>query len=397
VRRRRVVVTGLGAVTPVGNDVAATWRALLDGRSGGAPITKFDAEKFAVRFACEVKDFDAGLYMDRKEAKRADLYAQYAMAASVQAMQDAGFADGTGPAAGFDPLEFGVVIGSGIGGLRTMEEQHGTYLAQGPRRISPFFVPMFISDIAAGIVSMRFGLKGPNFATVSACSTSAHAMGVAARAIEHGEADLMLAAAARRRSRRWPSAGSRAWARSPRATTAPPPRRARSTRRATASCSGRARASWCSSCSSTRWRAARGSTPNSPGTRPPATRTTSPAARRARGLQRAMRRALKDAGVAPEEVDYVNAHGTSTPLNDPNEAKAIRAVFGDHADRLAVSSTKSATGHMLGAAGVVEAIACAKAIQEGCIPPTINHATPDPEITLDVTPNTPRERPCAWR
>jgi 3-oxoacyl-[acyl-carrier-protein] synthase II len=160
VRRRRVVVTGLGAVTPVGNDVAATWRALLEGRSGGAPITKFDAEKFAVRFACEVKDFDAGLYMDRKEAKRADLYAQYAMAASVQAMQDAGFADGTGPAAGFDPLEFGVVIGSGIGGLRTMEEQHGTYLAQGPRRISPFFVPMFISDIAAGIVSMRFGLKG---------------------------------------------------------------------------------------------------------------------------------------------------------------------------------------------------------------------------------------------
>jgi 3-oxoacyl-[acyl-carrier-protein] synthase II len=394
VRRRRVVVTGLGAVTPVGNDVAATWRALLDGRSGGAPITKFDAEKFAVRFACEVKDFDAGLYMDRKEAKRADLYAQYAMAASVQAMQDAGFADGTGPAAGFDPLEFGVVIGSGIGGLRTMEEQHGTYLAQGPRRISPFFVPMFISDIAAGIVSMRFGLKGPNFATVSACSTSAHAMGVAARAIEHGEADLMLAGGSEAAVTPMAIGGFASMgalsARNDSPATASRPFDATRDGFVLGEGAGvvvlelleHAVARGARIYAELAGYAATGDAYHLTG---------QPDAHE--GLQRAMRRALKDAGVAPEEVDYVNAHGTSTPLNDPNEAKAIRAVFGDHADRLAVSSTKSATGHMLGAAGVVEAIACAKAIQEGCIPPTINHATPDPEITLDVTPNTPRKRP----
>ena len=186
--RRRVVVTGLGAITPVGNDVATTWQSLVGGVSGGAPITRFDASGIKVRFACEVKGFDAGLYMDRKEARRADLFTQYAMGAAVQAMADAGLAEG-----GYDPNETGVIIGSGIGGLGTMEDQHSVYLQSGNRRISPFFIPMYIADIAAGVVSMRFGAKGPNFATMSACATSAHAIGEAFRTIRYGDADVMLA------------------------------------------------------------------------------------------------------------------------------------------------------------------------------------------------------------
>ncbi|HEX4934325.1 MAG TPA: beta-ketoacyl synthase N-terminal-like domain-containing protein, partial [Gemmatimonadaceae bacterium] len=186
--RRRVVVTGLGAVTPVGNDVATTWRALVAGTSGAGPITKFDASHFKVRFACEVKGFDPGHYMDRKEAKRNDVYAQYALAASVQAMEDAGLAEG-----GFVPEDTGVIIGSGIGGIRVFEEQHDVYRERGPGKISPFFIPMFISDMAAGIVSMRYGAKGPNYGTVSACASSAHAIGEAFRAIQYGSADVMIA------------------------------------------------------------------------------------------------------------------------------------------------------------------------------------------------------------
>ena len=186
--KRRVVVTGLGAITPVGNDVATTWSALLEGKSGAGPITKFDASGFAVRFACEVKDFDPYAYMDRKEAKRADAFTQYAVAAAVQAMRDAGF----GEATGYDPDRTGVIVGSGIGGLQTFEEQHDTYRERGPTKISPFFIPMFISDIAAGIVSLQFQAKGPNYATVSACATSAHAICDAFRTIQYGDADVMI-------------------------------------------------------------------------------------------------------------------------------------------------------------------------------------------------------------
>src|SRR5918999_230495 len=186
--KRRVVVTGLGAITPVGNDVATTWRALVEGQSGAAPITKFDASSFPVRFACEVKSFDASQYMDRKEAKRADPFTQYAVSCAVQAMQDAGLSNG----ATYDPDRTGVIIGSGIGGLKTFEEQHDVYRARGPGKISAFFIPMFISDISAGIVSMRFNAKGPNYATVSACATSAHAVGDAFRTIQYGDADVMI-------------------------------------------------------------------------------------------------------------------------------------------------------------------------------------------------------------
>src|SRR6476661_6426953 len=186
--RRRVVVTGLGAVTPVGNDVATTWQSLLSGVSGAADITKFDTSKFSVRFAAEVKSFDALAYMDRKEAKRADLYTQYAVAASLQAVTDAGIEAGN-----FVPESFGVIIGSGIGGLKTFEDQHEIYRTLGPGKISPFFISLFIGDIAAGIVSMRIGAKGPNYATVSACASSAHAIGDAFRTIQYGDADIMLA------------------------------------------------------------------------------------------------------------------------------------------------------------------------------------------------------------
>ena len=392
--RRRVVVTGLGAVPPVGNDVATTWRALLDGRSGGAPITKFDASGFEVRFACEVKGFDAGLFMERKEAKRADLYTQYALAAAVQAMQDAGFAEGTGPGTGYTPEETGVILGSGVGGLKTFEDQHSTYLAQGPRRISPFFVPMFITDIAAGIVSMRFNCKGPNFATTSACSTSAHAIGEAVRTIQYGDAEVMLAG------------GSEA-AVTPMAIGGFASMGALSTRNDAPATASRpfdatrdgfvlgdgAGVVVLELLEHARARGAKiyGEVVGYAATGDAYHLTGQPEAHE--GLQRAMRRALADAGATAAEVDYINAHGTSTPLNDPNEARAIQAVFGEHAAQISVSSTKSATGHMLGAAGVVEFIACAKAIEECVVPPTINYRTPDPEITIDVTPNEPRRRP----
>jgi len=205
VSKRRVVVTGLGAITPVGNDVATTWQSLLEGRSGAGPITKFDAGPFAVKFACEVKDFDPHVYMDRKEAKRADLFTQYAVATAVQAMRDAKL-EGT---TDYDPNRLGVIVGSGIGGLATMEQQHDTYRDRGPSKISPFFIPMFISDIAAGIVSMQFNARGPNYATVSACATSAHAIGDAYRAIQYGDADLMLTGGAEAAGA---GAGRAAWA-----------------------------------------------------------------------------------------------------------------------------------------------------------------------------------------
>ncbi len=386
--RRRVVVTGLGVVSPVGNDVAATWRSLLEGRSGAGPITKFDAERFAVRFAAEVKGYDPLLTLERKEAKRADLYTQYGLSAAVEAMADAGFGEG-----GYDPNQAGVIFGSGIGGILTFEEQHRAYLDRGPNRISPFFVPMFISDIAAGVISMRFGMKGPNFATVSACSTSAHAIGTAFRAIQYGDADVMLAG------------GSEA-AVTPMAIGGFGNMKALSERNDSPETASRpfdatrdgfvlgegAGIVVLEELEHARRRGARiyGEVMGYGATGDAYHLTGQPDAHE--GLQRAMRRALQDGGLAPEDVDYVNAHGTSTPLNDQNESKAIRVVFGEHADVLSVSSTKSATGHMLGAAGAVEFIACTMAIQHSVIPPTINYREPDPECDLDYTPNTPRER-----
>jgi 3-oxoacyl-[acyl-carrier-protein] synthase II len=382
--KRRVVVTGIGGITPVGNDVASSWEALLAGKSGAGPITKFDATSFPVRFAAEVKGFDPNAFMDRKEAKRADTYTQYAVAAAVQAMEDAGFVEGNG----YDPERTGVIIGSGIGGLSSFEEQHDVYRERGPSKISPFFIPMFIADIAAGIVSMRFNAKGPNYATVSACATSAHAIGDAYRAIQYGDADVIL------------SGGAEATV-TPMAIGGFANMKALSERNDSPETASRpfdatrdgfvmgegAGVVVLEELEHAKKRGARiyaeivgyGATGD-------AYHLTAPAPD-GEGAQRAMRRAMQDAGVEPADVDYINAHGTSTPANDLNETKAIKAVFGDAAKQLNVSSTKSATGHMLGAAGAVEFIFCTLAVNEGKVPPTINYQNADPDCDLNYTPN----------
>jgi len=327
-------------------------------------------------------------YMDRKEAKRADSYTQYAVAASLQAVADAGIEPGS-----FEAESFGVIIGSGIGGLKSFEDQHDIYRTLGPNKISPFFIPMFIGDIAAGIVSMRIGAKGPNYATVSACASSAHAIGDAFRTIQYGDADVMLAG------------GSEA-AVTPMSIGGFANMGALSTRNDAPAIASRpfdagrdgfvmgegAGVVVLEELEHARRRGARiyGEVVGYRATGDAYHLTGQPEAHE--GLQRAMRGALKDGGIAPTDVHYVNAHGTSTPLNDPNESRAIRAVFGEHASSLSVSSTKSATGHMLGAAGGVEFIACALAIRDGQVPPTINYETPDPECDLDYTPNVPRAR-----
>ena len=387
--KRRVVVTGLGAITPVGNDVPTMWRALLDGTSGAAPITKFDATTFPVRFACEVKGFDPIEYMDRKEAKRSDIYTQYAVAASVQAMQDAGFDDPSR----YVPERTGVIIGSGIGGLKSFEEQHDVYRDRGPSKISPFFIPMFIADIAAGVVSMRFNAKGPNYATVSACATSAHAIGDAFRAIQYGDADVIITGGAEATVTPMAIGGfanMRALSeRNDSPETASRPFDATRDGFVMGEGSGIVILEELEHALNRGVRiyaeiAGYGMTAD-------AYHLTAPAPN-GEGAQRAMRRAMEDAALTPEMVQYVNAHGTSTPANDVNETRAIKAVFDEAASQLNVSSTKSATGHMLGAAGAVELLACVLAVRDGWIPPTINYRVPDPECDLNYTPNTAVER-----
>nr|PZN91312.1 MAG: beta-ketoacyl-[acyl-carrier-protein] synthase II [bacterium] len=382
----RVVVTGVGLVTPVGNDVPTTWNALLEGKSGAGPITQFDVtEDFDVRFACEVKGFDPEQYLDRKEVRRTDRFAQFALAVAQQAVEDAGL---TGQ---FDRLNrdrIGVIIGSGIGGIRTFEEQARIMLERGPQRISPFFVPMFIADIASGLVSMRYGLRGPNFATVSACASSAHAVATAFRIVQRGEADMVIAGGAEATVTPLTMAGFSAMKALSRRNEDPQ----RASRPFDAERDGfvlgeGAGALVVESLESALDRGANilgeiigvGQTAD-------AYHLTAPAPEGA-GAQLAMRAALEDAGCVPEDVDYINAHGTSTPANDLNETLAVKAVFGDHAYRLIMGSTKSMTGHLLGAAGAVEAIISLLVCANGEIPPTINFSTPDPECDLDYAHN----------
>src|SRR6478752_3615414 len=387
--KRRVVVTGMGVITPVGNDVATTWQSLIAGKSGTAPITKFDASKFPVRFAAEVKGFNPLDFMDRKEAKRADQYTQYAVAASRQAMTNAGLVERNG----MDPDRIGVIIGSGIGGLKSFEEQHDVYRERGVGKISPFFIPMFIADIAAGIVSMQWNAKGPNYATVSACATSAHAIGDAYRTIQYGDADLMITGGAEAAVTPMSIGGfanMRALSeRNDEPLTASRPFDA--TRDGFVMGEGSATILL----EELEHAKARGANIYAEivgyGATGDAYHLTSPAPN-GEGAQRAMKRAMEDAALTPDSVQYVNAHGTSTPANDLNETKAIKAVFGDAAQGLSVSSTKSSTGHMLGAAGAVEFLISSLVVREGRIPPTINYCTPDPECDLDYTPNIARER-----
>jgi 3-oxoacyl-[acyl-carrier-protein] synthase II len=388
--KRRVVVTGMGAITPVGNDVAATWRAITAGVSGGGPITKFDASTFPTRIACEVKGFDPLLYMERKEAKRADPFAQYAIAASVQAMTDAGLDDGSH----YDPDRLGVIIGSGIGGLKTFEEQHDVYRERGQSKISAFFIPMFISDIAAGLVSMRFNAKGPNYATISACATSAHAIGDAYRTIQYGDADLVI------------TGGSEATV-TPMAIGGFCNMKALSERNDSPETASRpfdatrdgfvmGEGGGIVILEELEHAKNRGAHIYAEivgyGATGDAYHLTAPAPE-GEGAQRAMRRAMQDARLLPADIDYINAHGTSTPANDLNETKAIKAVFGELATTVHVSSTKSMTGHMLGAAGAVEFIISSLSVRDCVVPPTINYHTPDPELDLNYTPNVSVNRP----
>jgi 3-oxoacyl-[acyl-carrier-protein] synthase II len=387
--KRRVVVTGMGCVTPVGNDVATTWMNILSGVSGSAPITKFDATTWPVRFACELKGFDPLGFMDRKEVKRADPYAQYAMAASVMAMNDAGMGGGKG----FVPEDTGVIIGSGIGGLSSFEEEHDVYRERGQSKISPFFIPKFIADIAAGLVSMRFGAKGPNYSTVSACATSAHAIGDATRTIQYGDADVVIAGGAEATVTPMAIGGfanmKALSERNDSPATASRPFDA--TRDGFVMGEGAAVVILEELDHAKRRDARIYAEVAGYGATGDAHHLTAPAPA-GEGAQRAMRRAMKDAGLEPSGVQYINAHGTSTPANDLNETKAIKSVFGAHAAGVSVSSTKGATGHMLGAAGAVEFILSALAIINSIIPPTINYQTPDPECDLDYTPNKPIKR-----
>ena len=385
---RRVVVTGLGLVTPVGNDVDSTWQALLSGRSGAAPITKFDAAKQQVRFACEVKGFDPLQYIDRKEARRYDLFAQFALGAAHQAITQAGL-EGKFPA----PERTGVVIGSGIGGMQTYEDNCMLYLTKGPDRVSPFFVPMFIPDIAPGLVSIRYGLKGPNFATVSACASSAHAIGESFTMIRNGMAEAMV------------TGGAEA-AITGVSVAAFANMKALSTRNDSPETASRpfdkdrdgfvlgdgGAIVVLESLEHAERRGARilGEIIGY-GLSADAYHITSPA-EGGEGAQRAMRDCLADGNIDVKDVGYINAHGTSTPQGDIAETQAVKAVFGDQARHLVFGSTKSMTGHLLGGAGALEFIVALLASNCGVIPPTINQFTPDPECDLDSAPNRKVER-----
>lgn len=378
-------------VTPVGLDVQSSWDSLLAGKPGGRPISLFDAEEFSTRIACEVKGFDPVDFMSRKEARRCDRYAQFGVAAAVQAMESAGL---SGPPPGCDPSTFGVLIGSGIGGIATLEKNCKTLFDRGPRRVSPFLIPMLIADIAAGLVSIRYGLRGPNYATVSACASGAHAIGDAARYIRNGWAELMVAGGAEAAIAPISVAGFAAM----KALSArnDDPEGASRPFDATRDGFVIGEGAGCLVLEEMDRARARGveilGEVVGYGPTADAHHMTAPHPEGA-GALRAMEIALDDAGLTPADVDYVNAHGTSTPLNDKAETGAIKALLGPHAYDIVVGSTKSMTGHLLGAAGGVEAIICAQVCRTGEIPPTINLAVRDENCDLDYAHHGPIRRP----
>lgn len=386
--KRRVVVTGMGLLSPVGNTTDETWEAMLAGRSGAAPIQRFDPSDFYAQIACEVKHFDPTDYMDRKEAKRADRYAQYGIAAAEMAVCDAGW-DRSKPAGD----RTGVIIGSGIGGIETFQEQCTLYLEKGPRRVSPFFVPMFIPDMAAGLVSIRLGARGPNYCTVSACSSSAHALGESFRLIQMGKADAMVA-------------GGAEAAITPLSVAGFGNMKALSARNGEPEAASRpfdkgrdgfvlGEGAGVLILEELEHAKARGANIRAElvgyGMSADAHHMTQPAPS-GEGAVRAMEECLSDGQLAPTDVMYINAHGTSTPLGDIAETRAVKRVFGDHARTLVMGSTKSMSGHLLGAAGGVEFAVCVRVIESSTIPPTINNDDPDPECDLDCAPNVKVER-----
>jgi 3-oxoacyl-[acyl-carrier-protein] synthase II len=382
---RRVAITGLGLVTPLGTNVQTTWEGLVAGRSGAGPITRFDPAQSRVKFACEVKGFDPALYLDRKELRRYDLFAQYAIGAAEQAVADACLANNWGAV---DRTRVGVLIGTGTGGVATFEENCRALLERGPDRVSPFFIPMYMPNVAAALISMRFGATGPNYCTVSACASSAHALADALALIRTDQADIMI------------TGGAEA-AITPLAVASFANMKALSERNDDPQTASRpfdkdrdgfVMGDGAAVLVLEEWEHARRRGAKiyaelaGQGMTADAHHITAPAPDGA-GAQEAMRLALRDAGVRPEEVGYINAHGTSTPHGDAAETAAVKAVFGEHARRLVFGSTKSMTGHLLGAAGALEAAVCALVVQQGVIPPTINQFTPDPACDLDSAPN----------
>ena len=379
---RRVVVTGLGALTPIGNNVQEFWKGLIEGKNGAGLITKFDTEPFATKFACEVKGFNPEDYIDKKEAKRMDPYTHLAIATSKMAIEDSAINLNE-----VDLERFGVIYGSGIGGMDTFEKQTAAYLQGGPRRISPFFVPMMISDIAAGQISILFGLKGPNYATTSACATSTHAIADAFVHIQRGSADIMICGGSESAITPMAIGGFN----SARALSTWNERYLEASRPFDKDRNGFVMGEGSGTLILEEYEHAkrRGAKIYAEiigiGLTADAYHVTAPAPE-GEGAYRSMREAVREAGIDLTQVDYINAHGTSTELNDLNETKAIKKLFGEHAYKLSISSTKSMTGHLLGAAGAVEAISTILTLKEGIIPPTINLDEPDPECDLDYTP-----------
>ena len=385
--KRRVVVTGLGVVSPVGSTIKSAWDAILRGESGIGPVTRFDVSAFPVRFGGQVRDFDVGQYITVKEARRMDDFMHYGVAAGVQAVSDSGI-----DFSKTDPALCGAVCGAGIGGLWTIETEYSEYLkAMNPRKISPFFVPATIINMIAGHLSIRYGLKGPNLGVVTACTTSTHAIGLAMRTIQYGDADVIIAGGGEMATTRC-GLGSFAQAKALSTRNDAPAEASRpwDKDRDGFVLSDGGGAVLLEELEHARRRGAHIYAELSGfGMSGDAWHITAPP-EDGEGARISMVNALRDAHLDASDVQYVNAHATSTPLGDKAETVALKRAFGDHASKLAVSSTKSMTGHLLGAAGVVEAIFSILAIRDGVAPPTINYRTPDPECDLDYVPNTAR-------
>ena len=386
--KRRVVVTGIGAVTPLGLNVPEYWKNLVAGKSGAAPITYFDASLFGTRFACELKGFKATDFLDRKSAQRMDPFSQYAVVASDEAVKDSGL-----PLKDMDPDRAGCVYGSGIGGMITYDAQFSNYKQGGPRRISPFFIPMLIPDIASSYVSMRHNLQGPIYATVSACATSNHAIGDAFRIIQYGDADTMVCGGSEAPITPMGLGGFDSMNALSTRNDAPE----KASRPFDAQRDGFVMGEGGATLVLEELEQAlkRGAKIYAEivgiGYTADAYHITAPPPG-GEGAVRAMKRAMKDANIGPEAIDYVNVHGTSTPLGDVAETLAIKSALGNHATNVNISSTKSMTGHLLGAAGAVEAIASIMACYKDIIPPTINQEFPDPLCDLNYTPNVAAKR-----
>jgi len=387
-----VVITGTGLVTPLGTGTEKNWRALLAGKSGIGPITRFNAESLDARIAGEVKDFSPEQFIERKEARRMDLFTQYAIAAAEMAVRESGLPIGPDKPHGYAPEKVGVIVGSGIGGIGSLEEQHKRALEKGFDRLSPFFIIQMIINMAPGLISIRYGAKGPNWSPVSACSTGAHAIGEAWKSIRLGETDAVIAGGAEAAITLLGIGGFAVMKALSTRNDAPEQASRPFDRDRDGFVEGEgAGVVILEELEQARKRGAVilaelvGYGANSD-----AYHVTAPSPD-GEGAARCMRLALDSAKMNPGEVTYINAHGTSTPFNDANETKAIKTVFGDHARKLAVSSTKSMTGHMLGAAGGAEAVISVLAITRNVLPPTINYTTPDPDCDLDYVPNQARE------